>query len=99
MDSNLDSLDRWIEDARPAVPAGLAGRLIAGARSAPAQRAVFWADVERTSRRALAVAAAAAVVTVALAISTVVATTAPENIQTAALVDPSGQLEAYEEAP
>jgi hypothetical protein len=103
MDVNADrnrwDLDRLLDDARAEVPEGLAARLVAGARSASAQRTIFWADVERTARRALAVAAAAAVVTIALAVSTVVVTSGPDNIQTAALVDPSGQLEAYEEAP
>jgi hypothetical protein len=94
-------LDRWLEDARPEVPEGLAGRMIAGARGAESQSRVFWVDLERTARRALGWAAAAAVVTVALAVSTLFAGTAPDNARTASLVDLTvqQQLDQYEEAP
>lgn len=94
-------LDSLFHEARPEVPEGLAARLIAGARSAEAQRRIFWADVERTGRRALAVAAAAAVITVGLAVSMVVSATAPDNTRTASLVEITvqAQLEKYLESP
>jgi len=79
-------LDRMLEDARAEVPEGLAARLVAGARGKESRRQVFWADVDRAARRALAVAAAAAFVTVALAFSAVAATPPPDNTRTASLV-------------
>jgi hypothetical protein len=94
-------LDRWLEDARPDVPEGLAARMIAGARGAEAQSRIFWADLDRTARRALGWAAAAAVLTVALAVSTLLGGAAPDNARTASLVDITvqQQLDQYEETP
>lgn len=95
-------IEDWIHDARPAVPEGLAARIIAQARTADARRRVFWADVERNARRALVAAAAAAVITVAAAVSLVVAPASNESRTAAAnLADLTVQqhLEQFLETP
>ena len=80
-----DSLDRLLREARAETPPGLAARLAAGARERDAALRVFSADVERTARRAVLVAAAAAVVAVGLGASTVLLLP-PDNARVAASV-------------
>jgi hypothetical protein len=61
-----DALDRLLADARPEAPASLAVRLARGALDPGEGRRVFWLDLERTARRGLVPAAAAAIVAAAL---------------------------------
>jgi hypothetical protein len=92
-------LDRLLHEARAEVPEGLAARLAAGARGAEARKVVFWADVERTAHRALTVAAAAAVLTIGLAISTIVTSREAPNAQRLSFVDlSSASLDPVESA-